>query len=287
MKIAVIGSTGQLGTDLCRLLRDAAVPLGHGDIELTDSRRVEAMLSNVDPDAVINAAAYNFVDKAEDEPDRAFAVNAIGPRNLAMFCENRGIALVQVSSDFVFGLDAFRATPYCEADAPGPQSAYAVSKLSGEYFVSAYCARHFVVRTCGLFGPTREPGRGNFVETMIRLAHERGELRVVNDQRCTPTSTCDLATAIIKLLQTEQYGLYHATSSGSATWHEFAREIVSVTGLNVPVHAISTAEFAAKARRPAYSVLDCTKLKQVTGFEFRSWREALAEYLADRQFRAA
>lgn len=269
------------------MLGDAAVPLGHAEIELSSEASVEATLAQVEPKAVINAAAYNLVDQAEDEPAAAFAVNAIGPRNLAQYCERTGIPLVHVSSDFVFGLDTSRATPYSESDAPGPQSAYAVSKLAGEYFVRGQCRRSFVLRTCGLFGPTRAPGRGNFVETMIRLATERGELRVVSDQRCTPTSTRDLATAILKLLETEAYGLYHATNFGSTTWHGFASEIVKVAGLDVPVRPISSADFAAKARRPHYSVLDCRKLTEATGFEFPSWQDALATYLADRQMRMA
>lgn len=287
MRIAIIGSTGQLGTELRNRLGEAAVPLAHADIELTNSESVDAALSLPGLSAVINAAAYNLVDKAEDEPDVAIAVNALGPRRLAEFCERRGIPLVHVSSDFVFGLDADRSTPYTESDAPGPQSAYAVSKLAGEYFVQAHCQRHFILRTCGLFGPTREFGKGNFVETMIRLAKERGELRVVSDQRCTPTSTRDLATAMVKLLETESYGLYHATNSGSTTWHGFATEIVNAMRLNVPVHAITSAAFAAKARRPPYSVLDCHKLTAATGFSFPSWQDGLAAYIADRQFRIA
>jgi len=285
MRIALVGSTGQLGTELRARLGVAAVPLGHAHIELADASSVAAALERVGPSAVINAAAYNLVDQAEDEPAAAFAVNALGPRHLAMFCAKRDIPLVHISSDFVFGLDAQRNTPYVESDAPGPQSAYAVSKLAGEYFVQAHCRQHFVLRTCGLFGPTRTLGRGNFVETMLRLADEQGELRVVNDQRCTPTSTRDLATAIVRLLETDAYGLYHATNSGSATWHEFAVEIVHQARRNVPVRAITTVEFAAKARRPRYSVLDCRKLSRTLGFEFPTWQAALAAYLAARSAR--
>ncbi|MGE3316676.1 MAG: dTDP-4-dehydrorhamnose reductase [Planctomycetaceae bacterium] len=287
MRIAVIGATGQLGTELCNRIGEAAVPLGHAEVELTSAESIHAALSQLDVTAVINAAAYNLVDKAEDEPEVAYAVNALGPRQLARYCESRGVPFVHISSDFVFGLDAERSTPYRENDAPGPQSAYAVSKLAGECFVRGNCRRHFVLRTCGLFGPTRELGRGNFVETMIRLAKERGELKVVSDQRCTPTSTRDLAIAIIKLLETEEYGLYHATNSGSTTWHGFATEIVKVAGLKVPVHAISSLDFAAKAKRPSYSVLDCQKLTSAAGFAFPSWQEALADYVTDRQFRIA
>ncbi len=271
-----------MGTELRTRLGDAVVPLGHAEIELTDAGSVNGALEQIGPTAVVNAAAYNLVDRAEDEPASAFAVNALGPRHLAQYCARVDIPLVHVSTDFVFGADRKRQTPYLETDAPGPQSAYAISKLAGEYFVQAHCRRHFVLRTCGLFGPTREPGRGNFVETMLRLATEKGELRVVNDQRCTPTATRDLATAIVRLLETDNFGLYHATNRGSTTWHEFATEIVRLAGLNILVRAISTAEFAAKAQRPAFSVLDGRKLARAIGWEFPEWRESLEAYLAAR-----
>ncbi len=279
MRFVVIGAHGQLGSDLVPRLGSDVVPLGHPDVEITDPLSVSAALDAARPDVVVNCAAYNLVDKAEDEPDRAHSVNALGPRNLARACAARGAALAHISTDYVFGLDAARTEPYRETDAPGPVSAYGLSKLAGEYFVRALCPRHFVVRTCGLYGRAATKTKGNFVETMLRLGRERGKVRVVDDQRCTPTFTADLAAALVALLESTEYGLYHATNAGSATWCEFAREIFRRAGMNVPVEAIPSADFGAKARRPAQSVLNCERLHSVTGHRLRPWTDALGEYL--------
>ncbi len=280
MKIAVIGAHGQLGSDLIRLLGDDAVELTHTQIEITDPVSVAAALGAVAPDTVINTAAYNLVDNAEQEPDRAFAINAFGPLHLARYCEERGLALVHVSTDYVFGQDVERATPYAETDLPGPVSVYGTSKLAGEHLVRAACRRHFVVRTCGLYGRPTSVGKGNFVRTMLRLAQDRDELTVIDDQHCTPTSTADLAAAIVELVQTDEYGLYHATNSGSTTWYGFARAIFDLSGIGIKVTPITSAQFAAPACRPAYSVLDSTRIAEVTGVSLRPWRDALAAYLS-------
>ncbi|MGH7128124.1 MAG: dTDP-4-dehydrorhamnose reductase [Planctomycetaceae bacterium] len=280
MRIAIFGSRGQLGAELCHRLRDEEiVALGRAHADITDAGAVAAVRAESRPDVVINAAAYNFVDRAEDEPQAAYAVNALGPRNLARWCGERDVPLLHVSSDYVFGLDAGRRTPYSEADPPGPQGAYAVSKLAGEHFVRALCRRHFVVRTCGLYGFRGSPEKGNFVETMLRLGRERDELRIVNDQVCTPTFTADLADAIAALLRTDAYGLYHAASGGAATWFDFAIEIFHLAGMHVAVTPITTAEYGAKAARPCYSVLSTNKLTETTGYEFPAWQDALAHYL--------
>jgi dTDP-4-dehydrorhamnose reductase len=279
MRYLVIGALGQLGSDLVPRLAGDVVPLGHPDVEITDPLSVSAALDAARPDVVVNCAAYNLVDQAEDEPDRAYSVNALGPRNLARACAARDTTLVHVSTDYVFGLDAGHTEPYRETDTPGPVSAYGLSKLAGEYFVRALCPRHFVVRTCGLYGRSATKAKGNFVETMLRLGRERGRVRVVDDQRCTPTFTADLAAALVALLETTQYGLYHATNAGSATWCGFAREIFRRAGMNVTVAAIPSADFGAKARRPAQSVLNCERLQSVTGCRLRPWPEALGDYL--------
>jgi dTDP-4-dehydrorhamnose reductase len=190
---------------------------------------------------------------------------------------------MQISSDYVFGLDAQRSEPWSELDAPGPVSAYGLSKLAGEYFVRMLAPRHFVVRTCGLYGVQAARGKGNFVETMLRLGSARPELSIVNDQICLPTSTADLATALVALLKTDRYGLYHATNAGSVTWLEFAREIFRQSGINVSTQPITSAQFNAKARRPPYSVLDNSKLISVIGASLPDWRDALARYLAARK----
>ena len=279
--IAVIGAHGQLGSDLMRLWGERAVPLTHADVEISDPASIEQTLGTLQPEYVVNCAAYNAVDRAEEEPAAAFAVNAFGPRTLARYCQSNGAAFLHVSTDYVFGGSSQDATPRTEEDRPEPTSVYGTSKLSGEYLVAQSCSRHFVVRTCGLYGNALDESKGNFVRTMLRLAGERDELRVVNDQHCTPTSTADLARSIDALLATDAYGLYHATNSGQTTWFEFAQTIFRLTGKEIRVTPITSAEFAAPAARPSYSVLDCGKLERAAGAEMRSWEEALADYLND------
>ena len=285
MRIALIGASGQLGSDLLSRLQTVGhevTPLGHKQIEITDAASVAAVLDPLPLDMVINAAAYNWVDKAEDEPDVAYSVNAFGPRNLARQCELHGWRLLHVSSDYVFGAAHDQPVrPWTESDTPEPNGGYAISKLAGEHFVQAECSRHFIVRTCGLYGlaALRGAGKGNFVETMLRLGRERPQLRVVDDQRCTPTSTADLADALVRLIATDAFGLYQATNSGSMTWCEFAREIFRLAKLDVAVTPITTAEFGCKAHRPAYSVLDGSKLAAVIGGPLPDWHDALARYL--------
>jgi len=282
MRIALTGALGQLGTALRSILPDEVVPLRHRDLDITDAGHLTAKLDEIRPELVINAAADNFVDRAEDEPQAAFAVNALGPRNLALWCQESEASLLHVSTDYVFGLDARRQTPYHEADVPGPVSAYGTSKLAGEYFVRAICPRSFVVRTCGLYGRRETAGKGSFVETILRLCEERDTLNVVDDQHCTPSSAVDVARAIAALIETEVYGLYHATNTGSTTWYGMARESCRVAGLRVTVNPTTSQEFGAKAQRPPYSVLDNSKLSAAIGLELPPWQEALAAYLSDR-----
>ncbi len=286
MRIALIGSNGQLGSDLLPRLQTTGhdvVPLRHADIEITDAANVFAVLGSVQPDLILNTAAYNLVDKAEDEPDVAMSVNASGPQNLARLCATEKWRLMHISTDYVFGEAAGPTSrPWTELDVAIPTGRYGLSKWTGEQFVQKECPRSFVVRTCGLYGlaALRDGGKGNFVETMLRLGRERQQLRVVDDQRCTPTSTADLADALVKLIATDAFGLYHATNSDSMTWCEFAREIFRLAKLDVEVIPISTVEFGAKAKRPAYSVLDCSKLAPVIDGPLPDWHDALARYLA-------
>ena len=287
-RIAIVGAGGQLGITLrshSAFAADTLVPLDRRAIDITDPDSVANALNAVQPHFVINAAAYNFVDRAESEPEVAYAVNALGPRNLAIWCDSNAATLLHVSTDYVFGgestVDAEPQSPRRVSDLPRPLSAYGVSKLAGEHFARAHCQRHFVVRTCGLYGRT-SGSKGNFVETMLRLGRERPELRVVADQVCTPTSTADLADAIVLMIASEQYGLYHVTIAGQTTWHEFACEIFRQSGQNVAVKAITTAEYGAAAQRPSYSVLDCSKLARVLGRSMPAWQDALTRYLAIR-----
>ncbi len=288
----VIGAAGQLGHALCARLPWAVMPLTHSELELTDSAAVKERLAGLRPEAVINCAAYNFVDRAEDEPEAAFAVNAFAVRNLAETCRHLDCVLVHFSTDYVFGLDKSRRTPYGESDAPGPISVYGQSKLTGEFFVRSICPKHFLIRTCGLYGtrPAGRPGAAapgvhggkgtNFVETMLRLAGLGKPLRVVNDQVLTPSYAADVAEATVNLLQTDRYGLYHVTNSGQCSWFEFARAIFELARVSADLGSITSRDYGAKARRPAFSVLE-------SGFthtpRLRPWREALEAYLTERE----
>ncbi|MEX0703402.1 MAG: dTDP-4-dehydrorhamnose reductase [Planctomycetales bacterium] len=280
MPIALIAPRGQLGAALGERLAGDVLRWDRAQLDITDPEAVEETIRLHRPDVVINAAAYNFVDRAEDEPQDAYAVNALGPKQLAVACARNGETLVHVSSDYVFGADTARSVPYCETDEPGPLGEYGRSKLAGERWVQSICPRNFIVRTCGLYGRAESPGKGNFVKTMLRLAGEGRAIRVVNDQRCTPTSAADLADAIARLVETDRYGLYHATNAGETTWHEFAAAIFRLTGTPADLRPVSSAEYNTPARRPAYSVLDCGKLAAL-GITLPPWEAALARYLAE------
>lgn len=286
MKYAVIGAAGQLGRDLCTRLAGEIVPLTRDRADLTRRELLQETLAQERPDVVINCAAYNFVDRAESEPDAAFATNAWGVRNLASVCRDLGCVLAHFSTDYVFGLDTAHRTPYREDEAPGPLSVYALSKLAGEYQVRALCPRHFVIRTCGLYGVWGSGGKGgNFVETMLRLAGQGKPLRVVADQFCTPTYTADLAAAVAPLIQTDRYGLYHLTNSGSCSWHEFATKIFRLAGLVVEPAAIPSRDYPTPAPRPPYSVLRMDRYLGLGLAPPRAWSDALADYLEERRHR--
>lgn len=287
MRYAVLGAAGQLGRDLCPRLPGDVLALsrtGAPAIDLARPESLPALFDELRPDVVINCAAYNFVDRAENEPQEAFAVNAWGVRELARLCHERDCLLVHFSTDYVFGLDSSRRQPWTESDAPGPVSVYGLSKLAGEYLVRAMCPRHLVIRTCGLYGVWGSGGKGgNFVETMLRLAGQGKPLRVVDDQICTPSYTVDVAEATLALLQANRPGLYHVTNSGSCTWHELARTIFELSGISANLTPIPSREYPTPARRPAYSVLDCAGLRSSAIASPRSWREALAAYLHERK----
>jgi dTDP-4-dehydrorhamnose reductase len=282
MRYAVIGAAGQLGRDLCPRLRGEVVPLARDQADLTRPDLLRSTLSDLRPAVVVNCAAYNFVDKAEGEPGVACAVNAWGVRDLAAVCRDLGCTLVHFSTDYVFGLDEGRRTPWAETDAPGPVSIYGLSKLAGEYLVRSLCPRHVVIRTCGLYGVWGSGGKGgNFVETMLRVAGQGKPLRVVADQTCTPSYTVDVADAAAALLSTGRHGLFHLTNAGHCSWFEFARTIFELAGVRADLTAITSQEFGAAARRPAYSVL----APSAGVGPLRPWREALAAYLLERRQR--
>lgn len=284
MRFAVLGAAGQLGRDLCPRLSGDVVALDRGRADLTKPEQVHSTLAEIRPTVVINCAAYNLVDKAESEPDVAFAVNCWGVRHLARTCRELDCVLVHFSTDYVFGLDSNRKTPLATTDLPGPVSVYGLSKLGGEYAVRAVCPKHFVIRTCGLYGVWGSGGKGgNFVETMLRLAGQSKPLRVVNDQHCTPSYTADVAATALSLIGTGKYGLYHVTNSGATTWYDLAKAVFELAGVKADLTAIPSSGYPTPARRPGYSVLSLDALAEVGVAEPRPWRAALAGYLDERR----
>jgi dTDP-4-dehydrorhamnose reductase len=282
MTTLLIGSNGQLGTELRQAFNDHdLVPLTHADCELTDPAQVRDTFRKYRPELILNTAAYHRVDECEDNPERAFAVNAIAVRNLAIAAKEIGAIVVHFSTDYVF--DGRQRRPYREVDPPGPLSVYAASKLAGEYFIRAILERHFLIRTCGLYGlaGSREKG-GNFVETMLRLAREGREIRVIGDQVLTPTSARELARKVRQLVETGQYGLYHITNNGECSWYQFAQAIFELAGLQPRLLETTSVAYGARANRPAYSVLDNANLRSLGLDDLRDWREALADYLDER-----
>lgn len=285
MSILVIGANGQLGTDLCEVLRSSdLVPLNHAEIEITDMNSVKEAFKKYNPNSVINTAAYARVDDCEDDPDRAFQVNALGARNVAVAAQELGAKLVHISTDYVFGGDKeSRDRPYTEFDTPVPLNIYGKSKAAGEDMVRHLCTRHFIIRTSALFGTKGASGKGgNFVETMLRLAKEKEELKVVNDQIFSPTYTKDLARKIVQLIETEYYGIFHITNKGSCSWYEFTKEILRQTGLKTPIIPLTSDQYLQKAVRPKYSVLDNYHLRLLGMEDMRPWQEALEDYLKRR-----
>ena len=283
MKIAVVGSNGQLGTEVVRAFRnngDDVYPLTHSDIELSSMDSVVSRMKSLQPQVVINTAAMHHVENCEREPEKAFSVNAVGARNLATVVRERDAILMHVSTDYVF--DGAKEHPYEESDAPNPLSVYGNTKLSGEYFVRSIANKHFVLRTSAIYGrsPCRAKGGLNFIELMLKLARERGEVRVVDNEVVTPTSVVDLARQMVALSQCDFYGLYHATAEGSCSWHEFAREIFALTSTKVDLQIAGPNEFPAKVPRPKYSVLENCGLKTRKVNVFRQWKEGLREYLS-------
>jgi dTDP-4-dehydrorhamnose reductase len=282
MKITVIGANGQLGSDIVKafaLAGDEVVSLTHAEIDLASMDSVAARMRETRPDVVVNTAAMHHVENCEKDPALAFTVNGIGARNLAIAAKDVNATLIHVSTDYVF--DGAKRSPYEERDVPNPLNVYGNTKLAGEYFVRSMIDKHFVVRVSAIYGksPCRAKGGLNFIELMLKLARERGEVRVVDSEFVTPTSTVEAAKQIVALSRSDAYGLYHATAEGSCSWHEFAKEIFVLTNTTVRLHVAGPNEFPAKVARPKYSVLENKELKSRGLNVFRPWRDGLREYL--------
>lgn len=287
MKVVLIGANGQLGTELVKILRpcygEDLVALTHRDVEVSDRLGLRKVLATHQPDLILNTSAYHKVDICEDEIEKTFAVNTFGVRYLAEWCAQEDAALLTMSTDYVFGGDKNRRTPYVETDAPQPVNVYGVSKLAGEYLVRYLTKRHFILRVSGLYGVAGSSGKGsNFVQRMIRLAREGQEIRVVNDQVLTPTPAAWVAQQIKKLIETEHYGLYHTTCQGACSWYEFALEILRLRGFReARISPITTAETGVRAERPHYSVLENRALRLQGLDVMPHWRDGLRDYVAD------
>lgn len=285
MKVAVIGANGQLGSDLVGAFSaegDVVAALTHTDIEISELPSVSRVLEGIRPQVVVNTAAMHHVENCEREPEKAFAINAVGPRNLALVARDLNAVLLHVSTDYVF--DGSKGSPYLEEDNPRPLNVYGITKLAGEHFVHATTAKHFVIRTSGLYGksPCRAKGGLNFIELMLKLAKERGEVRVVDNEVVSPTSTAELAQQMVRLSHSDCYGLYHATAEGSCSWYEFAREIFAIMDTPVRLKVAAPDEFPAKVARPKYSVLENRALKSHGLNAFKPWQDGLHKYLGNR-----
>jgi dTDP-4-dehydrorhamnose reductase len=287
MKILLIGSKGQLATALRPRLGAAGhhvVGVTHEECDLTSPGLVARQLDAHTPEVVINTAAYNQVDRSETAVEEAFAVNSYGPGSLATACATRRITVMHVSTNYVF--DGRRARPYDEADGPNPLSVYGLSKLAGERLVQTHATRYFIVRTTGLYG--RHEGRKageNFVERMLAAAsavNGGAPLRVVRDQIATPTYAGHLADAMVRLLATTAYGLYHLTNSGQCSWWDFARAILARARLRAEVQPVGSDAFGAAAPRPAFSVMVSRRSAEAGLGPLPPWEEGLEAYFRER-----
>jgi dTDP-4-dehydrorhamnose reductase len=288
MRVLIVGAEGQLGFDLCRAFSDVELYRADVDgaahiLDIRDAHQVRRLISReLKPAWVFNCAAAHNVPLCEKEPETAFAVNAIGAKNLACACNEAGARLIHLSTDYVFG--KVSAQPHAEDDAPAPINVYAASKLAGEHLVAAECPNYLIVRTAALYGiaPCRAKEGRNFVETMLHLAATRPEVKVVTDEITTPTYTHALARQLRLLAEKGEPGLYHATCQGACSWYEFAQAIFEETNTAVTLTAARAAEFQSPVRRPAYSVLE-NRHAQRQGLDIMPfWRDALTQYLAER-----
>lgn len=276
MKVLVTGVKGQLGYDVIRKLSERGIDSVGVDIEemdITDAKSVEWVIRQAKPDAVIHCAAYTAVDAAEDNEELCRRVNADGPRNIATVCKELDIKMVQISTDYVF--DGQGEMPWCPEDACHPQSVYGQTKYEGELAVQELLDKYFIVRIAWVFGVNGN----NFVKTMLKLSETRDSLTVVNDQFGSPTYTFDLAKLLVDMVQTDKYGIYHATNEGICSWYEFACAIFQKAGKEIEVLPVSSEAYAAKAKRPKNSRMSKDKLVEMGFKRLPSWEDALKRYL--------
>jgi dTDP-4-dehydrorhamnose reductase len=285
--ILITGGGGQLASDLEELLagRSTVRAPNRSELDITEDRAVEAEFERARPDVVFNCAAFHNVEVCEQEEDRSFEVNARAVKRLGERCAEAGATLVHLSTNYVFAGD--RKDPYSESDAPSPRSIYALSKLAGEYAALAYCPDVLVVRSGGLYGMHGSVSKGgNFVQRMLSRAREQGALKMVADQRLSPTYTADLARSLVEAVAQNVRGLVHVTNAGSCSWYEFTLAIMDIAGLSVPVEAVDTTRPPGGADRPLNGVLSCDRARDAGLAGLRPWREALEDYMVSAGFAA-
>lgn len=288
MKILITGATGQVGTQLMNILLNGKSELGNipkeienaevigtgsKELDISDNNKVIEFIREVKPEVVINAAAYTNVDGCEINEELAYKVNALGPKNLAMACEKIGAKLVHISTDYVF--NGVGNKPFREYDQLDPKSIYGESKKMGEDFVREFSSKYFIVRPSWVYGYQGK----NFLYTILKLAKENGVITVVNDQRGNPTNVEDIAHHILKLLVTEEYGIYNCSGHGECTWYDFACKIVEFANISSTMKPCTSAEYQSKVKRPAYSSLDNMMLRCTIGDEMRNWEESLRVFI--------
>lgn len=279
-RVLLIGGSGQLGTAIRREWSDCEIVApAHGEVPLEESAIVRDALDRIRPDVFVNAAAFHDVDQCENEPERAFAINAVAVGRAASLALERGMRFVTISTDYVFDGDA--SEPYDEDAAPHPLSTYGASKLAGEYLSDRIGSRAFVVRTCGLYGRSPSPARRPLVERALDHRDEDGPLRVVADVFASPTYAGDLAAALRRLIETGAYGLYHAVNAGPVSWFEFVRAAAELAGRAVPIEPIAAADWKPAAIRPRFSALKNARLESL-GIGMPAWRDGIKAYLQVR-----
>lgn len=280
MRIIIIGSTGQLGQDLIRVFDPNAVGLSHQDIDVTDGLGVAAAVRSLQPDWIVNTAAFHQVDNCELNPTLAFAVNTLGAANVARAAAEVNAGVVFFSTDYVFGGERWeREHPHNEHDHPQPQNVYGVSKWAGERLVMQNNPRHLIVRSAGLYGTATSRKGWTFPELMINKARAGETLRVVDDQVTSPTFTADLAHKVKELIEHDTTGLFHVANAGECSWFELACATLEYAGLSTSIEPITTAKSQRRAQRPAYSALTSIRLQECGMDPLRPWQEALKEYL--------
>lgn len=280
MKIIVTGAKGQLGSQLINIIKKRYFEIGKieviaSDIDISNKNEVLNYINEIKPDIIINCAAYTNVNACEENIELAFKVNSLGPRNISIAAEKVGAKLIHISTDYVFPGDS--KVPYKEYDIPSPINVYGNTKLMGEKYVESFCSRYFIIRTSWLYGYNGD----NFVKTIMQIAKQKGELKVVDDQVGNPTNVEDLSYHILKIALTEEYGIYHCTGNGMCSWYEFACNILKLSGINCIITPINSDDTYKLAKRPSFSCLDNMMLRCTVGDEMRIWQEALEEFISN------